>query len=411
MKFLIFLENDVSLDTGDGINERESLQALLDICGDDLLIVLPEPACPNNFYDPRVHYVPSHRTYQPLRYLWFLWASWRAIRTLVREHDVAAIIHRPGATLLLPFLLSLGKIPIILKTLAAFNHMKKNEGTLLKRLTVWAYERIAPYFFSRCSGGDTVSKLYVDWFSENYGLRRESLLAVFNGVNINTFRQLDTEESRKFLGVTQFEFVAGYIGAIHPMRELEVAIESLAYLPEYPGLGIVLVGDGPDRVRLEELAKSLGVADRVVFKSALPYSAMPQVINAFDVGIDLTKVEVESAQGVQTASFSQKISQYLSCGIPVIAWDTIDTRFLADHQLGKVLQRSTARDVAGALQELIETRQENQVRICHYAKTHLSAERVARTRLALWQRLVTPASPADKNDHVDREELPESTAA
>ncbi|MGI9428423.1 MAG: glycosyltransferase, partial [Bythopirellula sp.] len=154
-----------------------------------------------------------------------------------------------------------------------------------------------------------------------------------------------------------------------------------------------------------------GVADRVVFKSALPYHTMPQVINAFDVGIDLTKVEVMSSGGVQTASFSQKISQYLSCGVPVIAWDTADTRFVADHQLGQVLQHSTAIDVAGALRKLIETRAQNQQRICQYAETHLSADRVARTRLALWQRLVSSDRSAEEDDSVDREQLAEHIAA
>lgn len=388
MKFLLFLENDVSLDTGDGINERESLQALLRLCGDDLLVVLPKPARPDTFFDPRILYVPAHRVYKPLHYLRFLLASWWTIRQAVKKHQVAAIIHRPGATLMLPFLLSLGKTPVILKTLSAFNHMRKNEGSLLKRLTVRAYELIAPRFFRRCLGADVVSEHYVDWFSDRYGMNRMGLQAIFNGVNTNTFRVRDRDEAREYLGVSHFERVVGYIGAIHPMRELDVAITSLKHLSDMPGLGIVMVGEGPERSRLESLAKELDVADRIVFRSALPYTEMPRVINAFDVGIDLTKVEVHTPEGTKTASFSQKISQYLACGVPVIAWDTVDTKFLGENHLGAILQEATPQAVANALREVVGENCASRDELRRYGVEHLSADCVANKRLELWRQLV-----------------------
>ena len=386
MKFLLYLENDVSLDTGDGINERESLKALLDLCGDDLIVVLPKPACPEIYSDSRVRYVHPHQVYKPFHYLRFLWSSYREIRKAIRHEDVSAIVHRPGATLFVSYLLSLGPTPVLVKTLSAFNHMKKNEESLLKKLTVRAYELLAPGFFSRCQGGDVVSELYIDWFRDGYGMDTSGLEAIFNGVNTNDFRIMDRDKSRDFLGVTRFEQVVGYIGAIHPMRELDVAIESLTHLPDMPGLGLVLVGGGPERSRLELLAQELGVADRVVFRSPLPYADMPQVINAFDVGLDFTKVTVDSPQGTQIASFSQKISQYAACGVPVIAWDTIDTKFIGSQNLGAILKDSTPRNVAQALRKILGGPNCGQ-RIREYAESHLSAEQVARKRLALWKRV------------------------
>lgn len=386
MKFLLYLENDVSLDTGDGINERESLKALLDLCGEDLIVVLPKPACPEVYSDSRIRYVHPHRVYQPLHYLCFLWASYREIRKAIKQDNVSAVVHRPGATLFVPYLLSLGSTPVLVKTLSAFNHMKKNEESLLKKLTIWAYERLAPGFFSRCWGGDVVSELYVDWFGDVYGMETRGLEAIFNGVNTNDFRIMDREKSRDILGVARFEQVVGYIGAIHPMRELDVAIESLTHLPDLPGLGLVFVGGGPERSRLEVLASKLGVADRVVFRSPLPYAEMPQVVNAFDVGLDFTKVTVDSPRGTQIASFSQKISQYAACGVPVIAWDTIDTKFIGSQNLGAILKDSTPRNVAQALRRIL-SRPADRQRIRDYAERHLSAEQVALNRLALWNRV------------------------
>lgn len=389
MKFLVFLENDVSLDTGDGINERESLLALLEHYGDQLVVVLPEATYPENFYDSRITYVPNHNVYKPLSYLRFLLASWWAIRKAVKQEEIAAIIHRPGATLLLPSLLCRSDTPIILKTLAAFNHMKKNDSSFLKRMTIQAHRFLAPSFFSRCIGADVVSELYVDYFSDQYGMQRDSLKMIFNGANTRTFRPLDKEEARNFLGVTQFRKVAGYIGAIHSMRGLDVAIKSLSHLSDFSDLGLVFVGDGPEQENLLGLAKRLGVEDRVVFRKSMSYEDMPRVINAFDVGMDLTRVEVPSSQGIKIGSFSQKISQYLACGVPTIAWDAVDTQFIKKHRLGSVLTEESPLSVANALREVLSSDQiANRKSIHEYCNIHLSADSVAHKRWELWHRLL-----------------------
>jgi glycosyltransferase involved in cell wall biosynthesis len=54
-------------------------------------------------------------------------------------------------------------------------------------------------------------------------------------------------------------------------------IAALARLrPNHPGLRYVVVGDGPERARLTELARSLGVADAIEWRGALPPAAALQ---------------------------------------------------------------------------------------------------------------------------------------
>ena len=73
-------------------------------------------------------------------------------------------------------------------------------------------------------------------------------------------------------------------------------ISALAVLRvRHPALRYVIVGDGPERERLESLAASLGVADRVEFRGQLPNDGataeatagslfvMPSVDEAFGV--------------------------------------------------------------------------------------------------------------------------------
>ncbi|WP_350277109.1 glycosyltransferase family 4 protein [Kribbella sp. HUAS MG21] len=52
---------------------------------------------------------------------------------------------------------------------------------------------------------------------------------------------------------------------------------------EVPDAMLLLVGGGPDREYLEELAASVGVADAVVFTGAVPWAEIPPYVDAADV--------------------------------------------------------------------------------------------------------------------------------
>ena len=53
-----------------------------------------------------------------------------------------------------------------------------------------------------------------------------------------------------------------YVGQLLPLKGVALAIRTLTLLPEWH---LVLCGDGPDRARLEKLARRLGVRGRVRF--------------------------------------------------------------------------------------------------------------------------------------------------
>ncbi len=54
--------------------------------------------------------------------------------------------------------------------------------------------------------------------------------------------------------------VVGYVGRLAPEKGLDVLLRAIRTLPD---VTVVLVGDGPDRPRLERLGRELGVSDRV----------------------------------------------------------------------------------------------------------------------------------------------------
>ncbi|WP_298976336.1 glycosyltransferase [uncultured Roseobacter sp.] len=72
-----------------------------------------------------------------------------------------------------------------------------------------------------------------------------------------------------------------FVGRLAPVKGLRVLLAALAELSDLPNLRLVLVGDGPDRARLEAAAAPLG--DRVTFTGYLSQTEVAQALQACDI--------------------------------------------------------------------------------------------------------------------------------
>jgi glycosyltransferase involved in cell wall biosynthesis len=65
----------------------------------------------------------------------------------------------------------------------------------------------------------------------------------------------------------QFDFRALVVARLAPEKNVASAIEAMASIKKYrPNAGLVIVGDGPERTRLEKLAAQLGISKNVIFE-------------------------------------------------------------------------------------------------------------------------------------------------
>lgn len=65
-------------------------------------------------------------------------------------------------------------------------------------------------------------------------------------------------------------FTCLMVGAVNRNKNQRMAIEALAHAP---GVRLVIVGDGPERVALEDLAIQLGVSSRIEWAGSDPHPA------------------------------------------------------------------------------------------------------------------------------------------
>src|SRR6267143_2153545 len=85
-----------------------------------------------------------------------------------------------------------------------------------------------------------------------------------NGVDLQLFRPVDREDWRRRLGFRRTTLLA--VGNLVPLKGHDLAIRALRLLPE---MGLVIIGNGPERAALGALARESGVCDRVTFAGTM----------------------------------------------------------------------------------------------------------------------------------------------
>ena len=140
-----------------------------------------------------------------------------------------------------------------------------------------------------------------------------------NAVDCTLFQPLSDAEKaacRAELGwASPGDFVIGYVGRLVPEKGLADAVHALALLP--PSAKLVLVGDGPFRPALEEIARAQNCQTRVFFTGPVPLAALPGLMNAMDVLVLPSRT---------TATWKEQFGRVLieagACGLPVVGSDS-----------------------------------------------------------------------------------------
>jgi glycosyltransferase involved in cell wall biosynthesis len=391
VSFIIAQWCDFSLSTGYSINERESTMALLDQYPSRIRVVCPEPAFPEVFSDSRIQYIYNHQRHSPYHYCQFTLAFRRTIQQLLVQEPAAVVVFRLGPLPLVPAEIVRDGTPVIIKKLERHQPTILRNRERARRLAGAAGRALYRYITANCLGADVESHSYAEWLPTQLPIARSKITVIPNGANTDRFSPQDRAACRRTHGWDRFRYLIGYVGAIDALRHPQDALTAMRLLRDVPDLGLVLVGDGALAPTIREQIHEEGLSDRVILPGFLPYTDVPSVINAFDVAIDLSLVPFRNRDGVIYGSYSQKVAQYLACGIPVVAWETIDTVFLDENGIGRTVPVGDTKRLAMVLRELISEAPARK-RIARatsrkFACSELSTDVLARRRMQLWSQL------------------------
>ncbi|MBA8824383.1 glycosyltransferase involved in cell wall biosynthesis [Saccharopolyspora lacisalsi] len=108
---------------------------------------------------------------------------------------------------------------------------------------------------------DTVAERLVNW-----GVPSRKITVIPNGVDFDrvAFDPDARARIREEFGIPTRSSLIGVLGRLDPNKRFDLVIEAAAPLLR-SGARLLIVGDGPDRDRLERLTREHGVVDQVVF--------------------------------------------------------------------------------------------------------------------------------------------------
>jgi glycosyltransferase involved in cell wall biosynthesis len=145
------------------------------------------------------------------------------------------------------------------------------------------------------------------------------------------------------------EFVMCYPGTLNWHQGVDLAIHAMSLLRERaPSLRFLIIGDGPDREKLQRMVNSCGLAGRVELLGMIPLEQVAEILAGVDLG-----VVPKRKDSFGNEAFSTKIMEFMAMGVPVLASNTrIDQWYFGAGQV-HFFESGDAEDLATEIVKLL----------------------------------------------------------
>lgn len=213
-------------------------------------------------------------------------------------------------------------------------HFYENKPVILKRLSFLI--RFVDSFVC-------VSSEILDCFRGGiYGIEQKSVF-INNGVDTDRFRPDGSVRGamRNKYGIAPDSFVVGTCARLEPIKNIALLLNGFAeFQKDHDNAQLIVVGDGSQMQELQNLAKQLGVEQRVIFTGVQyeveKYLAMFDVyaITSQDEGMPLSVLEA------------------MATGLPVVGTNVGALPQMVTNQTGILLRKAAPDDVSNALSML-----------------------------------------------------------
>jgi glycosyltransferase involved in cell wall biosynthesis len=130
------------------------------------------------------------------------------------------------------------------------------------------------------------------------------------------------------------------VGNLVALKGHEIVLRALC---EYSGACLLIIGEGREQRSLEELARTLGIGERVRFLGAMPQEQLAEYYGAADA-----LVLASSREG-----WPNVLLEAMACGTPVVSTRVGGTpEVVAAPEAGVLISERSARGIVEALQQL-----------------------------------------------------------
>ena len=155
---------------------------------------------------------------------------------------------------------------------------RREIGGWRARRHLWA-ERWSNRFARRIvvNSGAAANHLY-----NSEKVRPEQVKIIYNAVDLERFGQVERGVARRSLGLAPSLLLLGVVGSLAEKKGHRHLLQALAACAEQlPPFELLVIGEGRERARLEELAGTLGLEERVRFLGVR--ADVPLLLSALDI--------------------------------------------------------------------------------------------------------------------------------
>ena len=126
------------------------------------------------------------------------------------------------------------------------------------------------------------------------GVDSRRIRVIPNAINEQHYAELPTCEQAKAASGLNGRVVVGFTGFVREWDRLDRIVKWIALRAADQNVHLLVIGDGPARLEVEQCAARLGVADRLTFTGAVAREQVPALSMAFDIALQTALVPYAS---------------------------------------------------------------------------------------------------------------------
>jgi len=205
-----------------------------------------------------------------------------------------------------------------------------------------AVDRWLEDFMRRCQHIIIPSESMREILVNQYGLKN-NFTVIPTGIDLEPYQTSNGEKIRKKRN-WENDIVMISVGRLAAEKNWGHLLRATALVrKDHPRFRLVLVGDGPERKSLEDLAKELGIRKYMTFTGSLSFSEIPSYMKAANL---FGFASVTETQGLATL-------EAMAAGLPVVAIEASGTRDILKHGQQGYLVENDPEALAAGIRKLL----------------------------------------------------------
>jgi glycosyltransferase involved in cell wall biosynthesis len=230
------------------------------------------------------------------------------------------------------------------------------------------------------------------------GAAREKVRLLPMPIDTNLFHpSIDSSEVRRKWRYNEKDKVIVFIGTLFEFSGLDGFIREFPrVIQKVPEAKLLIVGDGPQRQKLEKIIAEVGLKSRVTITGFQPYQTMPQYISLSTLCIN-PFLNTKETRDI----FPGKILQYIACGKVAVVTPLLGIKSLIPDESKGVLYADTAANMATKVADLLasdERRQKLERAGIDYILQVHAQQKIGQQLEAMLQEIVTKNSAGKNNN-------------